>query len=307
DLLYLVAADLLDAAELERAHVDAAPRELAHENVGHLLELEVVVRVERELLVLVLDARIRALEVEPRGKLLVGLVDRVSEHDLNQFGDDVEGRHGGRNPAAGFCARAKSSSARIPDFTPRHRLPCRASCTTFPSARRSASRSPADSTRAPRCTGCARRVRFPTPTRRISASPTSPTTTTSPGAQRATAPKQLGSSTAALRWSPRELQRCRPGPFTFPPRGPPTSTRRRSGAPSPARCWSSRCARTTSTSGATAARSKATTSSASTATGCSPTRVCASTSRGSTRHSSRSWAGGRRCQSTFTAPASGLG
>jgi argininosuccinate synthase len=37
-------------------------------------------------------------------------------------------------------------------------------------------------------------------------------------------------------------------------------------APSPARCWSSRCATTTSTSGATAARTRATTSSASTAT-----------------------------------------
>ena len=35
-----------------------------------------------------------------------------------------------------------------------------------------ASRSPAASTPAPRCTGCARRARFPTRTRRISASPT---------------------------------------------------------------------------------------------------------------------------------------
>ena len=51
---------------------------------------------------------------------------------------------------------------------------------------------------------------------------------------------------------------------------PPTSTPRRSAAPSPARCSSPRCAKTTSTSGATAARSRATTSSGSIATACSP-------------------------------------
>ena len=78
----------------------------------------------------------------------------------------------------------------------------------------------------------------------------------------------------------------------------PTSTPRRSAAPSPARCSSSRCAKTTSTSGATAARTRATTSSASIATGCSPTRACASTSRGSTSSSSTSSAAARRCRST---------
>ena len=62
----------------------------------------------------------------------------------------------------------------------------------------------------------------------------------------------------------------------------PTSTPRRSAAPSPARCWCGRCTTTASTSGATAPPTRATTSSASTATACWSTRTCASTSRGST-------------------------
>ncbi len=66
---------------------------------------------------------------------------------------------------------------------------CRTSCRIFPSARRSASRFPAVSTRAPRCTGCARRARFRTRTPRISASPTSRTTTRSRGARCSTARK----------------------------------------------------------------------------------------------------------------------
>ena len=78
--------------------------------------------------------------------------------------------------------------------------------------------------------------------------------------------------------------------------GAPTSTRRRSAAPSPARCWCRRCARTASRSGATARPTRATTSSGSTATGCSPTRCCASTSRGSTPTSSRSSAAATRCR-----------
>ena len=45
------------------------------------------------------------------------------------------------------------------------------------------------------------------------------------------------------------------------------------GGPSPAPAWWWRCAKTASTSGATAAPTRATTSSASTATGCSPTRA----------------------------------
>ena len=102
------------------------------------------------------------------------------------------------------------------------------------------------------------------------------------------------------------------GPGGAPVRRLPHHHRRRpllqhhaaSAARSPARCWCRRCARTTCTSGATAARSRATTSSGSTATACWPTRRCASTSRGSIRRSSTSWAAARRCRSTWSGPGS---
>ncbi len=61
-LLDLVAGDLFDGAVLERADVDAAPGELAGQDVGDLLQLEVVVGIERERLVGVLDARVRTLK-----------------------------------------------------------------------------------------------------------------------------------------------------------------------------------------------------------------------------------------------------
>ncbi len=90
DLLDLVATDFLDVAEFERAHVDAALGELPEQDVGHLLQLEVVVGIERELLFLVLDARVGALEIEAGGDLPVRLVERIADFDLVDFGDDVE-------------------------------------------------------------------------------------------------------------------------------------------------------------------------------------------------------------------------
>ena len=126
-----------------------------------------------------------------------------------------------------------------------------------------------------------RRSRTPTPP--TSASTTSPT---SPGVpDRA---RQYGAEAARLVDCRAELVReglmaLQCGAFHITHRrAGRTSTRRRSAGPSPARCWCGRCTRTASTSGATAARTRATTSSASTATACSSTRRCGSTSRGST-------------------------
>ena len=75
--------------------LDTAFRELAGQDVGNLPQLEVVVRVDRQRLVGVLDARIRPLEVEPRGDFLVGLVQCIADLDLVHFGNDVKRRHGG--------------------------------------------------------------------------------------------------------------------------------------------------------------------------------------------------------------------
>ena len=106
---------------------------------------------------------------------------------------------------------------------------------------RSASPSPAASTPAPRCTGCARRARFPTPTPPTSASPTSPTTTRSRAGR-----MQYGAEKARLidcraQLVAEGLAALQCGAFHISHRRRHrTSTPRRSAAPSPARCWSSR-------------------------------------------------------------------
>src|SRR5208282_18847 len=107
-LLDLVAADLLDRAGFKRAHVEPALGELPEQHVGHLLQLELVVGIERELVLLVLDAGVGALEVEARRELLVGLVERVAHLDLVYFGDDVERRHA---PGASEKSRSYHVSA----------------------------------------------------------------------------------------------------------------------------------------------------------------------------------------------------
>ena len=78
DLLQLVAADLLDLAVVEETHVHVALRQLREQHVLHLAELEVVVGEERQFALLLLDARVRTLEVEARGNFLVRLLDARS-------------------------------------------------------------------------------------------------------------------------------------------------------------------------------------------------------------------------------------
>ncbi len=128
-------------------------------------------------------------------------------------------------------SRSYDRSARITDCpSPQSSPSCRTSCRIFPPARKSALPSRAGSTPAPRCTGCGRKGRFRTRTRRTSASRTSRTTTRSRAARFSTAPRRRGSSIVAPRWSPKGLPRCRPGRFTSRQRGSRISTRRRSAA-----------------------------------------------------------------------------
>src|SRR5262249_15693696 len=77
----------------------------------------------------------------------------------------------------------------------------------FPRKKRSASPSPAASTPAPRCTGCARRGRSRTPIPPTLASPTRPITTRSHAARSPMAPKKPGSSNAARSSSPKASPR----------------------------------------------------------------------------------------------------
>src|SRR3989442_11088189 len=120
--LDLVARDLLHAAGLEAAHVDVALRKARAQHVHHLVELELVVGVDGEQQLTLLDARVRALEVEAIGDFLVGLLDRVPDFLPVDLGNDVERRH--------YCA-----------LTPAARI---TSPSTAYSSRRNASNSPGD-------------------------------------------------------------------------------------------------------------------------------------------------------------------
>jgi hypothetical protein len=91
-LLDLVAADLLHIATLDQnAHVDAALGEFS-ESARHRpgSSLKSSSANSGEQLFALLDARIRALEVEAVGDFLVGLIHRVAQFDHVDFGDDVE-------------------------------------------------------------------------------------------------------------------------------------------------------------------------------------------------------------------------
>ncbi|CAM2144922.1 hypothetical protein PT2222_160205 [Paraburkholderia tropica] len=93
DLLHLVAADFLDLAVVEKTHVHIALGQFRQQHVLDLAELEIVVGERGQLAFLLLDARIRALEVEARGDFLVGLLDRVLHFDHVGFADDVKRWH----------------------------------------------------------------------------------------------------------------------------------------------------------------------------------------------------------------------
>src|SRR5438552_6873355 len=94
-LLDLVAADLLDLrAAVDVSRVDAALGQLGQQDVHHLADLEIAVGVQGELLVLLLDARRRALEVEAGADLLGGLVDGVLHFDEVGFEHGIEAGHG---------------------------------------------------------------------------------------------------------------------------------------------------------------------------------------------------------------------
>ena len=146
---------------------------------------------------------------------------------------------------AGGRAALKPAAKRHYDLQFR-RPTCPTSCRHFPPARKSASRFPAASTRAPPCTGCAPRARSPSPTPPTSASPTRPDYDDIPqqgdGLRRG---EGAADRMPRRSWSPRAWRPFSAAPSTSPPPAPPTSTPRRSAAPSPAPCSSSRCAKTT--------------------------------------------------------------
>ena len=81
---------LLDLAEVEEAHIDAAFGHLARQHIAQLAELEIAVGIGGEFTFFLFDPRVGTFEIEPRGDFLVGLVERVAQFDHVGFRDDVE-------------------------------------------------------------------------------------------------------------------------------------------------------------------------------------------------------------------------
>ena len=90
DLLDLVAADLLDVAFVEEAHIDLAFGQFVGQHVAHLAELEFRVRKRGQFVFLVFDAGVAALEVEAGRDFLVGLLDGILDFDHIGFGDYIK-------------------------------------------------------------------------------------------------------------------------------------------------------------------------------------------------------------------------
>ena len=94
DLLDLVAANLLDIAVFQETDVNLALGQLVGQHVAHLAQLELGIGKGGQFVVLLLDPRVAALEIEPGGDFLVGLVDRVFHFDHIGFRNYIKRRHG---------------------------------------------------------------------------------------------------------------------------------------------------------------------------------------------------------------------
>ena len=90
----LVAADGFDLFAFHAAHVNAPLGEFSEQHLVDLVDLEVVVGIHSQRVLGVFDARIRATEVEAGADFLVGLLERVAQFDLVNFGNNVETGHG---------------------------------------------------------------------------------------------------------------------------------------------------------------------------------------------------------------------
>ena len=93
DLLDFVAADLLNLASAEKTYIKLPFGALRPQYIAHLRKLEVVIGKEREFHLLVLDARIRSLEIKARANLPVGMVQHILHLDQISFADYIEGGH----------------------------------------------------------------------------------------------------------------------------------------------------------------------------------------------------------------------
>src|ERR1700683_141506 len=84
---------------LEAQKIDAALGKPQLQDLQHLLELKIHLRLQGDGEILLLEARPGVLEVKTLRQLAVRLVDRVGDLMSVQFGDDIERGHGGPSGA----------------------------------------------------------------------------------------------------------------------------------------------------------------------------------------------------------------
>ena len=83
----------LHRVTLETPDVHFSVRQLARQDVVHLVELELVRRPHRDLAILELEAGVLSLEVEPHVDFSRRLVDAVADLVEINLGYDIEGWH----------------------------------------------------------------------------------------------------------------------------------------------------------------------------------------------------------------------
>jgi thioredoxin reductase (NADPH) len=100
----LTAGDL-NVLDLQAGRVDATFRNLADQNVTHLLHLKLGLGDQGQFVFGLLDFGVAALEVETVSYLAVGLVDGVGQFVQVDLGDDIEGWHVGLGASAELTLR----------------------------------------------------------------------------------------------------------------------------------------------------------------------------------------------------------
>ena len=108
NLAHRASGCLLELAVLERLQRDPTLHELLLEHLAHCTKAVFGGGAHRELEVVGLDGRARALEVVAGGQLPLGLVERVAHLLLVDLGDDIKGRHG-RESSFRYCVPPQGS------------------------------------------------------------------------------------------------------------------------------------------------------------------------------------------------------
>ncbi len=92
-MLDLVAADFLDFANVQKAHIDIALNHFGGQHVTYLAQLKLRIRIRGQIALFLFDAGIAPLEIETSGNFLVGLIDCIFDFDYIGFRYNIKRWH----------------------------------------------------------------------------------------------------------------------------------------------------------------------------------------------------------------------